>query len=127
MKFKVYAKVPDDDGNQGFLETRSPVATGIDFFFDGGWRGIGYFLLHPESFIVFRSTGIKDSNNEELYEGDEIEGYKKGSKHFLVKGIICWNYKRAGFEIDGVSSRTFNSAVFPSLHGIKKIRHMLDP
>lgn len=105
IKFRVFAKVSDDDGCIGYLETRSPVASGIDFFYDGGWRGISYFLQHPDVFVVEQFTGQFDSMGVEIYEGDIVAAQKPNSYldgEYLVEwndNNARWSYKYNQYQI----------------------------
>lgn len=74
-----------------------------------------------DKYTVLFSTGVVDSNGILLFEGDYIEGIKKGPNKQVQEGIIKWNEKRASFEIKHVSSKKFSKAVLTSLHSIKKI------
>lgn len=65
-KFRVWSFIKDDDGCEGFLESSGD---GLDFFFDGGWRGISYFL-HKKGFDVQEFIHIPIGD---FYEGDIVD------------------------------------------------------
>jgi len=70
-KFRVYAKTND---NGGYLETYQEGESGIHFYYDGGLRGISYFLTYSNIFDVEQSTGLKDKEDNLIYSGDIVEG-----------------------------------------------------
>ena len=104
IKFKVWAKIADDDGCVGFLEPSHPVINGNDFFYDGGWRGIGYFLDNPDSFDVLQFTGQQDRDAVEIYEGDLVgmDYYHGELEYLLTENIFEVVWYRGGFHLKPV-------------------------
>ena len=73
-KFRVYAKAKDEEGYGEYLETYQEGESGIHFYYDGGLRGVSYFLTYSNSFVVEQSTGLKDKEDNLIYSGDIVEG-----------------------------------------------------
>lgn len=87
MLFRVWKKVKNKyDANNISLE-------------QDGRLSINGVIINEKDYCIEYSTGLKDTDEKEIFQGDIIEGHLHSNwSHNIIRCEVVWNETRACFE-----------------------------
>jgi hypothetical protein len=92
-------------------------------YYDGCWKSIGWYVIHPKGTFIFNFPENYKQNNIYIYavSSHKISKNWTGTNYFKINKIDAFDFKNSGYKHSSLTHTTSNLNLNETLYGFQKL------